>query len=115
MHFRARHENGGARTRPPFLASNEEQLQKAIKDVNEDSPLAAELLSLSKSATRLHDSVDKGATSEDAMKEAGRLVEAVRDTHLDVLLDDDGLRTHGLSTDSDPGKAALDTPESLAA
>ena len=46
-----------------------EKLQKAIKDVNENSPLAAELLSLSKSGTRLHDSVDKGATYEDAKKD----------------------------------------------
>jgi hypothetical protein len=48
------------------FASATEQLREAIRDVDEDSPLVAEVLSLSKSATRLQDAVDKGATYEDA-------------------------------------------------
>lgn len=51
------------------FAGAAERLQTAVKDVNEDSPLVAEVRSLSKSAARLHDSVDKGATYEDAMKD----------------------------------------------
>ena len=51
------------------FAGAAERLQKAIKDVNEDSPLVAEVRSLSKTADRLRDSVDKGATYEDAMKD----------------------------------------------
>lgn len=51
------------------FATAAETLQKAIKGVDDDSPLAEEVFSLSKSATRLHDSVDKGATCEDAKKD----------------------------------------------
>ncbi len=50
-----------------------QQLQKAIKDVDEDSPLVAELLSLSKSAARLQDAVDKGAKYEDAKQDFGKI------------------------------------------
>jgi 1,4-alpha-glucan branching enzyme len=52
-----------------------EKLQKFIKDVNEDSPLAAEIRALSKSASLLHDSVEKGGTYEDA-KKAFRKIES---------------------------------------
>lgn len=51
------------------FADATQQLQKAIRDVNEDSPLVAEVLSLSKSAARLQDAVDKGATYEAAKPE----------------------------------------------
>ncbi|MCA1685517.1 MAG: hypothetical protein LC745_05935, partial [Planctomycetia bacterium] len=51
------------------FAGAAEKLQKAIKDVNEDSPLVAEVRSLSNSATQLHDSVAKGAKYPDAMKD----------------------------------------------
>jgi len=53
------------------FAAAAETLQKAIKDVNEDSPLAEELQSLSRSAFRLHNSVDKGATYGEAKKDFG--------------------------------------------
>ncbi len=51
------------------FATATEKLQKAIKDVKEDSSLAAEVLSLSRSTTQLHDSVEKGATYEKAKKD----------------------------------------------
>jgi len=41
------------------FAGAAEKLQKAIKDVNEDSPLVAEVRSLSHSAAQLHDAVAK--------------------------------------------------------
>jgi hypothetical protein len=55
------------------FAAATQQLQKAIKDVDEDSPLVAELLSLSKSAARLRDAVDKGAKYEDAKRDFGKI------------------------------------------
>jgi len=51
------------------FADATQQLQKAIRDVDEDSPLVAEVLSLSKSAARLRDAVDKGANYEDARQD----------------------------------------------
>ncbi len=51
------------------FAGAAEKLQKAIKEVNEDSPLVAEVRSLSKSAAGLHDSVANGATYDDALKD----------------------------------------------
>ena len=57
------------------FATSAEKLQKAIKDIQEDSPLVAEVGNLSKSAARLHDSVDKGGTYDDA-KEDFRKIEA---------------------------------------
>ncbi|GAC1306158.1 MAG: hypothetical protein NVSMB14_12530 [Isosphaeraceae bacterium] len=44
-------------------------LQQAIKDVDEESELVAEIGSLSKSAAELHKSVSKGAAYEDAKKD----------------------------------------------
>ena len=46
-----------------------DHLQKAIKDVNDGSPLVAEVRSLSKSAAQLHDSVANGAAYQDAKKD----------------------------------------------
>ena len=51
------------------FANATQQLQQAIRDVDEDSPLVAEVLSLSRSAARLRDAVDKGATYEDAKQD----------------------------------------------
>ncbi len=48
------------------FADAAEKVQKAIKDVDEDSPLVAEVGSLAKSAARLRDSVTKGAMYEEA-------------------------------------------------
>jgi len=47
------------------FAAAAERLQKAIQEVNQDSPLVAEVRTLSTSAARLHDSVAKGAAYED--------------------------------------------------
>ena len=58
------------------FAGAAEKLQKAIKDVEEDSPLVAEAGALSKSATKLHDSVDKGGTYADAKKDFGKVKSA---------------------------------------
>lgn len=55
------------------FAGTAETLQKAIKDVVEDSPLVAEVKSLSKSAAKLGDSIDKGALHEDAKKDFGKI------------------------------------------
>jgi len=45
------------------------RLQKAIHDVSEESPLAAEVQRLSRLAGQLHDAVQKGATHEDALED----------------------------------------------
>ena len=55
------------------FAGAAETLQKAIKDVVEDSPLVTEVGSLSKSAAKLRDSVDKGALYEDAKKDLRKI------------------------------------------
>src|SRR3954452_3583261 len=55
------------------FADATQQLQKAIKDVDEDSPLVAEVLALSKSAARLRDAVEKGAKYEDARQDFGKI------------------------------------------
>jgi len=55
------------------FANATRQLQKAIKDVDEDSPLVAEVLSLSKSAARLRDAVDEGAKYGDARQDFGKI------------------------------------------
>lgn len=51
------------------FANATQQLQKAVREVDEDSPLVAELSSLAKSAARLQDAVDKGATYETARQD----------------------------------------------
>jgi hypothetical protein len=51
------------------FADATQQLHKAIKDVDEDSPLVAEVFSLSNAATRLQDAVDKGARYEAAKQD----------------------------------------------
>ena len=51
------------------FAGAAETLQKAIKDVDANSPLVAEVKSLSKSAAKLCESVDKGASYDDARKD----------------------------------------------
>lgn len=55
------------------LADTTEKLQKAIKDVDQDSPLIAEVGTLSKSAHKLLDSVENEATHEDAKKDFGKI------------------------------------------
>ena len=55
------------------FADTTEKLQKAIKDVNQDYTLIAEVRALSKSADKLHDSVEKGATYEDAKKDFDKI------------------------------------------
>jgi len=55
------------------FATTAEQLQAAIKDVDAESPLVAEVGTLARSATRFHDSVAKGATYQDATKDFGKI------------------------------------------
>jgi hypothetical protein len=55
------------------FANATKQLRDAIREVDEDSPLVAEVLSLSKSAARLQDAVGKGATYEAAKQDFRRL------------------------------------------
>lgn len=49
------------------------QLQKAIKDIAEDSPLVEEVRLLAKSAGQIEDAVGKGATFEAAKKDFRKL------------------------------------------
>ena len=51
------------------FAAVAQRLQKAIHEVSGESPLAPEMKRLSKSASQLHDAVQKGAPYEDALKD----------------------------------------------
>ena len=55
------------------FASAAKTLDEAIKDVAKGSPLVAEVKSLSESAAKLCDSVDKGALYDDAKKDFGKI------------------------------------------
>jgi hypothetical protein len=55
------------------FANATKQLLNAIREVDQDSPLVAEVLSVSKSAARLQDAVDKGTTYEAAKQDFRKL------------------------------------------